>query len=110
MASSLGVRSEPLEGPVAPSLGLRRGSRACGAAVVLIGGAALLGWATDNSRLLGLRADYIPMAPNTALVFLVLGAGLWLIAGGGALGRRIAGLGGALVALAGALRFLELVS
>ena len=72
---------------------------------------ALIGWQTKNSRLLGLRADYIPMAPNTALVFLALGAGLYELATGvGTLGRRLAGLIGILVALGGALTLLEFVS
>jgi two-component system, NtrC family, sensor kinase len=88
----------------------RRTPRVCGAVVGVIGGAALIGWSTRNPRLLGLRADYIPMAPNTAVVLIFLGLGLWLVASGRALGRRLAGLGGVLVALGGALTFLEFVS
>jgi PAS domain S-box-containing protein len=42
--------------------------------VVLVSGIALIGWFTDSVALKGIRAAYIPMAPNTALVFLMLGA------------------------------------
>src|SRR3989442_14131163 len=49
-------------------------SRACGLLVALISGAALVGWFASSVILKGIRADYIPMAPNTALVFLLLGA------------------------------------
>ena len=51
-------------------------SRAFGSLVVLISGAALIGWFADSVILKGIRADYIPMAPNTALVFLMVGASL----------------------------------
>jgi hypothetical protein len=40
----------------------------------MISGAALLGWFANSTILKGVRTGYIPMAPNTALVFLVLGA------------------------------------
>jgi two-component system cell cycle sensor histidine kinase/response regulator CckA len=55
---------------------IRHGSipRAFGLLVILISGAALIGWFADSVILKGIRADYIPMAPNTALVFILLGA------------------------------------
>ncbi len=100
---------------------LRRTPQACGAASVGIGAAALVGWATKQPLLLGLRANYIPMAPNTALAFLILGAGLFAIASGQARGPeslgptagrkrwggRFAGLGAALVGLIAGLRLSE---
>src|SRR5438309_7871232 len=49
-------------------------SRLFGLLVVLISGAALIGWFASSVILKGIRADYIPMAPNTALVFLMMGA------------------------------------
>jgi len=55
--------------------------RICGAVVAGIGAAALLGWATTQPILLGFRASYIPMAPNSAVAFITLGTGLWAIAG-----------------------------
>jgi signal transduction histidine kinase len=65
---------------------------------------------------MGVRQSYIPMAPNTALGFLVLGAGLFAVAsarGSRDLGvgrhpaENLAGLGAALIALLCAVRLLE---
>jgi two-component system cell cycle sensor histidine kinase/response regulator CckA len=55
---------------------IRYGSipRVFGLLVILISGAALVGWFANSVTLKGIRTDYIPMAPNTALVFLLLGA------------------------------------
>ena len=44
-----------------------RATRVCGAIVAGAGVAALAGWMTESPVLLGLRASYIPMAPNTAM-------------------------------------------
>ncbi|HEX6188831.1 MAG TPA: PAS domain S-box protein [Pyrinomonadaceae bacterium] len=49
-------------------------SQACGLAVILISLAALIGWFSGSSTLKGIRPGYIPMAPNTAIVFLLLAA------------------------------------
>jgi hypothetical protein len=49
-------------------------SQALGLLVLLISGAALVGWFIGSMTLKGIGAGYIPMAPNTALVFLLLGA------------------------------------
>ena len=56
-----------------------RVSQACGVAVMLIGGGALIGWFTDSVVLKGFRADYIPMAPNTAVAFLLLGVAVTIV-------------------------------
>ena|SRR5438132_7452652 len=56
-------------------------SRACGVLVVMISGAALAGWFTDSVTLKGVSVGYIPMAPNTALVFLLLGTTLAVFTG-----------------------------
>jgi PAS domain S-box-containing protein len=55
-------------------------SQACGAAVILISLTALIGWFTGSSVLKGIRPGYIPMAPNTAIVFLLLAASLTMTA------------------------------
>jgi hypothetical protein len=52
------------------------GSRWGGAAVVVIGAVALLGWMTGSRTLSAIGRDFIPMAPNTALLVVLLGAGL----------------------------------
>jgi two-component system NtrC family sensor kinase len=82
----------------------------CGIAVAVVGIAALAGWATGHPALLGLRASYIPMAPNTALAFIVLGSGLLLVVSGWRGGRQSAGLGAVLVGLVGLLRLIEFTS
>lgn len=48
-------------------------SRTCALLVAGIGLAALIGWFTGSVILKGIRPGYIPMAPNTALIFLMLG-------------------------------------
>ncbi|MCA1642007.1 MAG: bifunctional diguanylate cyclase/phosphodiesterase [Acidobacteria bacterium] len=45
----------------------------CGRLVTALGGGALVGWFVGSPTLRGFRAGYIPMAPNTALVFLLVG-------------------------------------
>jgi PAS domain S-box-containing protein len=47
-------------------------SRICALLVTAVGIAALLGWFTGSVRLRALRIGYIPMAPNTALLFILL--------------------------------------
>ncbi|APW61187.1 Sensor protein ZraS [Paludisphaera borealis] len=77
----------------------------------MMGGVAVLaGWATGDPVLLGLRANYIPMAPNTALAFIVLGSGLVAVVSGGRWGRRFAALGAVLVGMIGVLRLGEYAS
>ena len=44
----------------------------CGFLVVSISGAAMAGWFTGSDSLRAIRTGYIPMAPNTALLFLLL--------------------------------------
>lgn len=48
-------------------------SQACGALVILISVGALIGWFTGSVALKGIRRGYVPMAPNTAVVLLLLG-------------------------------------
>ncbi len=50
--------------------GLRIGA---GFAVVSMGILALAGWVTGLRLLAEIRADFIPMAPNTAIGFILLG-------------------------------------
>ena len=45
----------------------------CGMVTALIGVSTLAGWITGQRLLSGVRPDYIPMAPNTAIGFLLLG-------------------------------------
>src|SRR2546428_11797676 len=50
-----------------------RSSRFCGLLVVVIGGVALIGWLTGSALLKGVGSGYIAMAPNTSVVFILLG-------------------------------------
>ncbi|HEV8588928.1 MAG TPA: PAS domain S-box protein [Pyrinomonadaceae bacterium] len=56
-----------------------RVSQACGAMVIFISLAALVGWLTGSVILKGVRPAYIPMAPNTAVVFVLSGLCLIVI-------------------------------
>ena len=64
--------------PLSPT-SWRRATQACETLVVVAGVAALGGWATGHPGLLGLRPNYVPMAPNTALAFIALGSGLFAL-------------------------------
>jgi len=48
----------------------------CGVIAAVIGGMGLVGWASGLQVLAGVRVDYIPMAPNTALAVILLGVAL----------------------------------
>jgi two-component system NtrC family sensor kinase len=84
-----------------------RATRACGALVALTGVMTLAGWATGRPALASLRANYIPMAPNTALAFIVLGAALVAVATPWRGSRLGAGLAAGVVGLVGVLRLIE---
>ena len=110
---------------------LGRSAQACGLACSTIGAGAIVGSATRQPFLMGVRESYIPMAPNTAIGFLVLGTGLFAVAadqirlvetprnqhgpGSGIVGesdrlrwaRELAGVGALLVALVCVLRLVE---
>jgi signal transduction histidine kinase/CheY-like chemotaxis protein len=45
-----------------------------GAVAAALGGLAILGWVTPVRRLASIDPDYIPMAPSTALAFVLLGS------------------------------------
>jgi two-component system, NtrC family, sensor kinase len=69
---------------------------ACGLAVVVIGLSALAGWSTGQRVLAGIRAEYIPMAPNTAVGFSLLGIALVVMPGSdGSLWRKVVSVGAA---------------
>ncbi len=63
-----------LENEPAAGLLLRRVGLACTAASTAFGLFAILGWETPARRLASIEADFIPMAPSTALAFVLLGA------------------------------------
>lgn len=73
MAPSLPLEQDQMKANLWPLIIYERVSRACGVFVVIISGTALAGWFTNSVTLKGIRAGYIPMAPNTAVMFLLLG-------------------------------------
>ncbi len=84
-----------------------RATRSCGAAVTIVGAAALVGWVAKHPVLLGFRASYIPMAPNTAMAFVAMGTGLLAVGGRRGAGSRLAAANALAVALICVLRLSE---
>jgi len=56
-----------------PMLRYHRISQVCGLPVLIIGCTALIGWFSGSVTLRGIKTNYIPMAPNTAFVLILLG-------------------------------------
>ena len=50
-----------------------------GAAASFVGFLALLGWITGLRSLVSLRSDYVPMSPDTALIFVIFGLILFFL-------------------------------
>ena len=59
--------------------GFARLRAVCGLVVVMIGASTLAGWGIGERSLSGIRSDFMPMAPNTAVGFLLLGSTLLVI-------------------------------
>jgi PAS domain S-box-containing protein len=57
-----------------------RVTQICGVLVMLISAAALAGWFVDHATLKAVHGKYVPMAPNTAVAFLLLGGSLIVVA------------------------------
>lgn len=86
---------------------LKRTAQACGVVSALLGIVALVGWFTGLRLLTSFRPEYIPMAPNTALSFVLLGGGLLGLTGGRPGGNRLGGAGAFFVFLIVSLRLSE---
>ena len=54
--------------------------QACALSTAGIGFIAIIGWLTNLWLLHSIRADYIPMAPSTALAFIIMGGSLFVSA------------------------------
>lgn len=67
------VRSNPGAVDVLGRVVLAAGAVACGAGVL-----TLLGWAIGVDALMAIRPGYLPMAPNAALLFVLLGSAMML--------------------------------
>ena len=88
--------------------GLKTGS---GLSVAIVGLVTIAGWLTELRVLSGIRPQFIPMAPNTAIAFLLMGVSVMALPVTGTSGyrRRVAGLLSAIVALLAGLRLAEYV-
>ena len=58
----------------------RRITQICGGIVFSFGIATLLGWISGMRLLASIRSNYVPMAPNTAIAFIILGCILFIFA------------------------------
>ena len=94
-----------------PSAGTtsQRMSIACSVMVIFLGGLTLLGWITGLEELASLRHYYIPMAPSTALAFVLLGIAVILRARHDR-SRTLAGIFTACVGLMALSKLAESVS
>jgi PAS domain S-box-containing protein len=90
-----------------PANRLRQIARVCGLLVIVTGITAIAGWLAGLRVLTSLGADLIPMAPNTALSFIVMGFSLLFILSSGNTSRWFARLGALLVTIISALRIAE---
>lgn len=71
---------------------MKRVPLACGVAVIAIGVTALLGWLMEARAWSALMPGLIPMAPNTAVAFALLGTALCVLGGGRSWSRAVARL------------------
>ena len=83
-------------------------SQLCGLITAASGMAAIVGWLTGWRILTGIRADYVPMAPNTALFFIVLGVSLYALITERKPALKLSRIGSALILVLSLIRFIEL--
>lgn len=95
--------------PAPPSLiSFKFFSQLCGLIVAGFGVVAIVGWLMGSRILTGIRADYIPMAPNTALSFIVFGISLIALITERKRGLKLSRLGAAMVFVLSLVRFTEI--
>jgi PAS domain S-box-containing protein len=75
--------------------------------LITAAGAALIGWFIGSPALSGIHEDYIPMAPNTALTFLLLGSSLVALARRSKSATLLARCAGLLTVLLACARLVE---
>ena len=83
-------------------------SQLCGLIAAGLGVFAIVGWLMGWRILSGIRADYIPMAPNTALSFIVLGISLWALITERTWGLKLSRIGATVIFVLALVRFTEL--
>ena len=82
----------------------------CGAATASVGVLALAGWMTGLRELAAVSDNWIPMAPNAAVAFILLGSALALIQHGGRQSIVLAKVLGAVVGVVVLARLTETVT
>jgi len=83
-------------------------SQLCGLIAAGLGMVAIVGWLTGWRILTGIRADYIPMAPNTALSFIVLGVSLYALITERKPALKLSRIGAAVIFVLSLIRFTEI--
>lgn len=83
----------------------RRASKACAASVTALGLVVLAGWLFDLPVLKSVHPNLVTMKPNTAMLFVWLGVGLW--PGNEPFRALIRGLAGGAVAAVAGLTLVE---
>ena len=82
-------------------------SQLCGLIAAGLGGIAIVGWLMKWRILTNIRADYIPMAPNTAISFIVLGISLCAFITERKRGLILSRFGAAVILVLSLIRFTE---
>ena len=83
-------------------------SQLCGLITAALGLTALAGWLIGSKILTGIRADYIPMAPNTAISFIILGISLYALITERKPAVKLSRIGVAVILILSFIRFIEL--
>lgn len=82
-------------------------SQLCGTIAAVLGALAIVGWLMGWDVLTGIRTDYIPMAPNTALSFIILGISFCVLVTEKKQGLKLSKVGAAIVFVLSLIRFAE---
>lgn len=82
-------------------------SQLCGTIAAVLGALAIVGWLMEWDVLTGIRTDYIPMAPNTALSFIILGISFCVLVTEKKQGLKLSKVGAAIVFVLSLIRFAE---
>jgi hypothetical protein len=83
-------------------------SQLCGLIAAGLGVVAIVGWLMGWRILSGIRADYIPMAPNTALSFIVLGISLCALVTERKWSLKLSRIGATVIFVLSLIRFTEI--
>ncbi|TAL28403.1 MAG: HD domain-containing protein [Nitrospirae bacterium] len=83
-------------------------SQLCGLVTAALGIIAIAGWLTGWRILTAIRANYIPMAPNTALSFIILGIALYALVTERKPALKLSRIGVGVILVLSLIRLMEL--